>query len=296
MPGFFIAGFLALSLCSAAAAARNDDYRGWEEVGYLRALLRMAVNPPKEDHATEEIYSEGEALFCTGNTRAAAENNRAARLIRDGKYDEAMKILKEALPNASLFFPFRYNMGICHLHRNELTLAHLSFTKAQQVVPEYSGTYLQMGYIYQRWNRDSEAVESYREALRRNSGEIGTFVLIGDVFFNRNQLEMARKYYEASLRLKPMFPDGLLGQAKLHFINKKYLNALNLLKAIDTSGRYDKALHFYYAECAFRLKDYETAYRQYEELLKHASDRFFLTNSPALIRHKLYLSKQFVAP
>jgi hypothetical protein len=32
---------------------------------------------------------------------------------------------------------------------------------------------------------------------------------------------MARKYYEASLRLKPMFPDGLLGQAKLHFIKKK---------------------------------------------------------------------------
>jgi tetratricopeptide (TPR) repeat protein len=69
-----------------------------------------------------------------------------------------------------------------------------------------------MGYIYQRWNRDGEAVQSYREALRRNSREIGTFVLIGDVFFNRNQLEMARKYYEASLKLKPSSRTGA-GQA-----------------------------------------------------------------------------------
>jgi hypothetical protein len=98
---------MALSLFSAAAAVRNDDYKGWEEVGHLRYLLRLAENPPKEEHAIEEIYSEGEALFCTGKTRVAVENNRAARLMAEGKYDEAMKILKEALPEASLFLPFR---------------------------------------------------------------------------------------------------------------------------------------------------------------------------------------------
>ena len=286
---------MCLTLTHAIARDR-DDYKHWEEFKYLNDLLKLVENPPVEVLPSEEIYFSREAVFCTGTSKVAEYNNRAAKLIEEGRYSGAMEILNGALPHASLFFPFRYNLGVCHLHRNNLKMAHLHFTKAQLVVPEFSRTYLQIGYIYQRWNRDSEAVESFREALRRNSREINTFVLIGDIFFNRNQLEMARKYYSSSLKLKPLFPNGLLGQAKIYFIRREYLKAMNLLKSIDTSGEYDKSLHYYYGECAFKLKDYKTAAQQYEELLRHSGDRFFLTSSPSLIKHKLYLSRQFVQP
>ena len=266
----------------------------WKEVRYLNDLLRIAENPPVEELPTEKIYLGKEALFCTGEEKVAVENNRAARLLEEGKYEEAREILNNALPHAALFFPFRYNLGLCYLHLDDLKMAHFHFTKAQQVVPQFPKTYLQLGYIYERWNRDSEAVETFREALRRNARELDTFILIGDIFFKRHQLEMAQKYYDASLTLQRRFPNGLLGRAKIQFMRKRYLQALNLLKAIDTKGDYDKSLHYYYGEAAFKLRDYKTAAEQYEILLKNRTSRFFLTNSSRLIEHKLNLSRQFI--
>ncbi len=266
----------------------------WDEIWYLKNLLRIAKNPPKEFSPSEEIYLKDKAIFCTGEGRAALVNNSAAELILQGKYREAEKILYAALKERSLFFPFRYNLGVCHLYHNELKLSHLHFTKARQAIPEYWVSYMQLGYIFERWNRDSEAIEAFRQALHLNKRDINIYVRIGDIFFKRNQLEMARKYYDVSLKLEHSFPNGLLGRAKIYFRRGQYLKAINMLKTINTRKPYDKALHYYYAESAFKLREYKTAAKQYRILLQFQTDRFFLTTSPVLIKHKLYVSSQFV--
>jgi len=266
----------------------------FDEIWYLKHLLKIAKNPPVEKFPSERIYLKEKVIFCTGTGRAAVVNNQAAELIIAGKYREAEKILDAALSERSLFFPFRYNLGICHLYHNELKLSHLHFTKAMQAVPEYWITYMQLGYIYERWNRDSEAIESFRKALGLNNRDINVFVSIGDIFYKRNQLEMARKYYDASLKLQHRFPNGLLGRAKIYFRRGKYLKAMNLLKTINLRKAYDRSLHYYFGESAFKLRDYKTAAEQYRILLQYQTDRFFLTTSPVLIKHKLYLSNQFI--
>ena len=277
-------------LLSAPEAAHSSG-----EYFYLHELLKTAKKNPKEKVPYERIYMKDDILYCTGESKAALTNNRAAELMKQEKYREAIDILKEGLKHSALFFPFRYNIGVCHLYLFDLKRAMLHFRKAVQIVPEYSKTYLQMGYIYQKWDMDSRAVEQFREALRRNNKEIETFILIGNVYFKRHQLEMARKYYSASLDVKPLYPNGLLGRAKIYFIRGKYHRAMVLIKSIDISkGEYDKALHYYYAECAFKLKDYKTAADEYAKLLTFRRDRFFLTNSPALIEHKLDISKRFI--
>ncbi len=266
----------------------------WEEIWYLKNSLRKARKPSKETWPSEEIYLKDKAVFCTGTGKAARVNNRAAELILKGEYRKAEKILDAALKERSLFFPFRYNLGVCHLYHNELKLSHLHFTKARQAIPVYWISYMQLGYIYERWNRDAEAVESFRQALRLNKRDINIYVRIGDIFFKRNQLEMARKYYDASLKLEHRYPNGLLGLAKIDFRRGKYLRAINRLKTINTRRPYDRALHYYYGEAAFKLRDYKKAAEQYRILLKYKNDRFFLTTSPVLIKHKLYVSSQFV--
>lgn len=239
------------------------------------------------------IYSKNDILFCTGNDTAGRENNRAAELMLEGKFHDAALILENGIANAPLFFPFRYNLGFSYLYLNRLDASLMHFTKAQQLVPEYYRTYLQIGYIYGRWNRESEALRYFREALKRNSRELNIYILIGDLFFNRGQLSTAKKYYEAALSINHLFPNGLLGLAKIHFKNEEYVKAIVLIKSVDISGDYDHSLHYYYAESAFKTKDYQTAAEQYENLLKFKNDRFFLVNSVLLIRHKLELSRRF---
>jgi len=272
----------------------NLSAESWDENWHLKHLLRLAAKPPREIYPSEKIYRDNGIIYCTGTGNLAGENNRAAELMKKGEYREAINVLNSALKHSALFFPYRYNLGVCYLHLDELKKSHLNFTKAQQVVPEYSKTYLELGYIYERWNRDSDAVETFRKALRRNSKEISSFILIGDIFFKRGQYEMARKYYDASLTIYHKYPNGLLGRAKIYFKRGKYLKSLNLLKSISTRGEYDKSLHYYYAEASFKLQDYKTASRQYSKLLEFRNDRFFLTNSPVLIKYKLNLSNRFI--
>ncbi len=240
-----------------------------------------------------QIYSKNDILFCTGDDPAGTANNKAAELMLTGNFPEALIILDDALTNAPLFFPFRYNAGLCNLYMNKLQTALIHFSKASQIVPEYWRIYLHTGYIYGRLNKESKALDQFRIGLKKNPKELDTYILIGNIYFDRKQMRIAQKYYEATITLQNTYPNGLLGLAKIHFKNEEYVKALVLLKSIDTSGEYDKSFHYYYAESSFKLKDYKTAVEQYEALLKFKSDKFFLVNSMFLIKHKLELSKRF---
>lgn len=240
-----------------------------------------------------KIYSKNDILFCTGNDAAGQENNRAAEMMLEGKWSEAADILEGALEHAPLFLPYRYNIGICYLFLNRLDVSRMHFTKAEQLAPEYYRIYMQLGYIYGRWNKESDALQYFRKALKLNPGELNTYILMGDIYFNRGQLSSAKKYYEAALAINHLYPNGLLGLAKIHFMNEEYIKAIVLLKSVDLSGEYDKSLHYYYAESAFKTGDYKTAAREYENLLKYKNDRFFLINSELLIKHKLEISRRF---
>ncbi len=275
----FLTKMLFLILVSGAS---GSEYDRMDKFDYQR-----------EGTAKYQIYSNHDILFCTGDDPAGSANNKAAELMISGKFSEAMVILEDGLERAPLFLPFRYNAGICTLYMNKLDTALIHFLKAQQLAPDYWKIYLQTGYIYGRLNRESDALEQFRIGLQKNPRELNTYILIGDIYFTRNQLRIAQKYYETTITLQSSFPNGLLGLAKIHYKNEEYVKAIVLFKSIDISGEYDKSYHYYFAESAFKTGDYKTAVEQYETLLKFKTDRFFLVNSMFLIKHKLELSKRF---
>ena len=251
------------------------------------------LNKKTEEVGKYKIYSQNDILFCTGNDPAGTANNKAAELMLSGNFSDALEILEDGLIQDPLFLPFRYNTGICNLYLNRLNIALMHFTKAAQLVPEYSKIYLQTGYIYARMNKETAALEQFRIALRKNPKELNTYILMGDIYFSRNQFSTAKKYYETTLTLQYSFPNGIIGMAKIYFKNEEYLKAMVLLKSINLSEEYDKSYHYYFAECAYKTGDYITAAEQYEKLIQFKNDRFFLTNSMLLMKHKLELAKRF---
>jgi tetratricopeptide (TPR) repeat protein len=92
--------------------------------------------------------------------------------------------------------------------------------------------------------------------------------------------------------MSPDFPNALLGRAKLLFAKKKYLETIEEIKKIKVSSEYDKTLHFYYAESAYRIADYKTAEEQYSILLKYPADKFFMTIPQNIIERKINLCRQ----
>jgi len=243
---------------------------------------------------TEEIYSKNDILYCTGKSEAALANNKAAELIQNGNFKEASEVLEDALKHAPLFFPFQYNLGMSLINLNQLQPALIHFTKASNIIPEYSKSYLQIGYIYDRWGKNETAMSYFKLARQKNPKELSALIMTGDLYYKRRQVTMAEKYYQSAIRINPHFPDGLLGIAKIHFYRGEYFKAIVQIKSIDISGDYDRSLHFYYAESAYKLKDYKTAFEQYKKLLEFRTDKFFRLNSTFLIQHKMNLSKRFI--
>lgn len=284
--------FLVYALSLACVLGIAAPLHAGDEEPYQK-LLDNAIKID-EGSPTEQIYSKTELLYCTGESEAARANNRAADLIVEGNFTEASKLLVEALARAPLFLPFRYNLGICYIYLNDLNMAQLHLMKALYLLPQYSKTYIQLGYIYDRYGKGDIAMDYFKSAIRMNPKELNALIYIGDVYFNRKQITMAEKYYDQALLVEPRFPNGLLGKAKIHYYREEYFKAIVQIRSINTSGEYDKSLHYYFAESAFKLRDYKTAFEQYGKLLQFRHDRFFLVNSAGLIKHKLDLSRRFV--
>ena len=259
----------------------------------LDHFLRLIRNPKTFESANAQIYQQNEILYCTGNTQAALANNEAANLMTAGNFEEAKNRLEKVRAHASLFMPFQYNLGLCYYHLNDRARARMHLDKARMIVPEYYLPYVQLGNLDSFEGKDDPAIAHYRDSLLRNNKYINALVLIGDIYFQRRQVSAAVKYYDAVLAVDPRFPNALLGKGKVMFYREQFYKAYQMLLMVDTKAVYDKALHFYLAECAYKLQDYKSAHAQYTKLLEFKSDRFFITTSLKLIEHKQELAKRF---
>lgn len=261
----------------------------------IQIYMRDTRTKKPPERPSERMYSKNGIIYCTGSGRAAELNNRAADLIAAGANAEAKAILARGLERAPLFFPFVYNAGLCCLFLREYEQGLIYFRRASDLLPEYPKTYLQMGYINEMKGLPDEAIAQYRRALGTNAKELDSFILIGDIYYNRNRIDTAEKYYRASLKIDPLFSNGIIGVAKIHFYRKEYHSCIVVIKSVDLESEYDRALHYYYAESAYKLLDYKTATEQYRRLLEFKSDKFFITHPRSLIQHKLDLASRFVS-
>lgn len=267
------------------------------DYGEGEALLEYFIHLAKRAEPIEEpkswIYSKNEILYCDGDTPPAIANNRAADKMAAADYEGAITDLEACLKRAPLFLPFRYNIGVSYFHMNDRARARFNLEKALNIVPEYYLTDIQLGHLASLEGSDDEAILHYRDAIRKNPKHLDAMVLVGNIYFKRHQREMASKYYEAVLSMKPRFANALIGRAKVMFEKEEYYKAYQTLGMIDMSGEYDRSLHYYFAECAYKLQDYKKAYEHYTKLLEFRSDRFFITTSVKLIEHKQELSRRF---
>ena len=217
---------------SVCLAQKNMKYELEPQVTYKK-------NYKSKEKSKEQIYLKNEVLWCTGKNKLASVNNSAAELIKTGQYEKGIEVLTKDLANAPLFFPFRYNLGVAHMYLENFPKALLHLEKARYIVPQYSKTYVQIGYIYFLKQKYSIAIDYYRKALRRNKKDLNILVLIGNIYLSRNQMEIAKKYYDESLRINHRYANGLLGRAKIHFHKKEYIKALTLLRSVKTDQEYD---------------------------------------------------------
>jgi stress-induced-phosphoprotein 1 len=165
--------------------------------------------------------------------------NKAAALLEDGKFDEALKVLTEALSRKSEI--------------SAISKEGASFEKVAKV-------YLRIGNIHMRQNRFEDAISAYNKALTENNDRN-----------TRNLLREAEAARDKSLKeayLDPVKAEEAKDRGNTHFRNSKFAEAKTEYDEAIKRNPTDAKLYSNRAAALTKLAAYPDAVRDLDECLR----------------------------
>ena len=135
---------------------------------------------------------------------SSAEAHNALSLLYkyEGDVDREEYHLKKALRADSDFGPARNNYGTFFLDRGDLDAALKQFRKAANII-SYTGrgvAYENMGRVYLALGEQGKALDAFNKAVRLNPEGSAPLLELAEIYLERNDNEMARRYYDQYIR------------------------------------------------------------------------------------------------
>jgi tetratricopeptide (TPR) repeat protein len=128
------------------------------------------------------------------------------------------------------------------------------------------------GDIYMARKMYREAIDMYRQ------GPADSAVLqnkIGIAFHQLMQLDLAKKYYEKSIKLDRKYPEAINNLGTIYYARKSYRRAISYYKkALRVSPKPTASIYANLGAAYFGRKDYKHASEYYEEAMKLDPDVF----------------------
>jgi tetratricopeptide (TPR) repeat protein len=202
---------------------------------FLAAVIFLTACQPPGPRA----LLDGERLIREGKyPEAIAKLQKAATLLPKnaqawnhlglayqygGKPDEALKAYQEAVKLDRNLAPVRYNLGILHLEQGRLNEAINELTTCTVLDRSAVSAYVNLGKAWLRARRVEEADQALREALRIEPKNVEGLNYYGVTLLHRRKAGDAREYFNAALRLQPDYAPAVLNQAVLshyYIVNK----------------------------------------------------------------------------
>ncbi len=95
---------------------------------------------------------------------AKRENDKALRLIDDGKLEDAESHLKKALEADVMYGPAHNNLGLVYYHQNKLYPAAWEFQNAIKLMPFQPEPRNNLGLVFEKAGKITSAAEAYEKA------------------------------------------------------------------------------------------------------------------------------------
>ncbi|TGN18381.1 tetratricopeptide repeat protein [Leptospira idonii] len=235
-------------------------------------------------------------------TNSGEWNNETIAMLLSGKEKarkEAIKRLEAGVKFDPQFFPFRYNLGRLYSLELEYAKALVQFEYAKAEVPEYFKTYLHIAILSEITREIYYAVMNYKLAAEKNTYDTEALIRLSDHYLATGLKNRALIYLNQALKIEEASPNVRLGFARLEMEKGNYHIAYKIFSKTSLSTQegkekpYDKKFHYYFAETASKVTDYETAEEQYTKMLSFKNDPFFATVSAKVIARRRDIARKF---
>ncbi len=229
----------------AAAGMRSDNWRiTASKKGYTDSYIDMDIrqlrrNPPIT-FTLKKIIDPG-ALVAAEDSLGLY--HKGDILIKEEKYDEALRFFEEFLVKYPEIYQVHLNIGTCYLKKGELDKAETEFKLVLDKVLEKSGDYKKdpqvslqasvgIGEIYIQKKDFLTAQKYFSQSLEISPEDETAAYNVGEVFFFHQKIDEAIKYFELAIQIKNDWSKPCM---KLGYV---YLNKGDFNKSLEYFNKF----------------------------------------------------------
>jgi tetratricopeptide (TPR) repeat protein len=154
----------------------------------------------------------------TNKAEALKIGRQAIKIMDEGKYDESIELLRQAMKLDSTKYSYPYEIAYAYYQNKQLAKA---IDVAEQIITTYdtlgAECYQLLGNMYDDDKKPQKAIETYLVGLKKfpNFGKLYLEIGIVEAFANKN-VDKALKYWETGIEKDPKFPSNYYWAAKVY--------------------------------------------------------------------------------
>jgi Flp pilus assembly protein TadD len=131
-------------------------------------------------------------------------DERAHSLYNEGKYDEALDVLRAGLALYPTSVELLVGMGYARLARDEYAWARRSFADALAVDEEHEDALAGLGEVLLKFGRRDQALATFRRTLELGyEDDVELMLQVGRALFREGLIEEAREFFDVATREAP---------------------------------------------------------------------------------------------
>ncbi len=207
---------------------------------YLDVNIRQLRKNPPITFTLKKITSSETLVADEDSLRLYDKGNI---LIKEEKFDEALRIFEELLAKYPEIYKVHLNTGTCYLKKGELDKAEAEFKLVLDKTLEKSGDYKKdpqvsmrafagLGEIYIQKEDFLTAQKYFSQALEISPEDETAAYNVGEIFFSHQKIDEAIKYFMLAIQIKKDWSDPY---KKLGYV---YLNKGNFNKSLEYFSKF----------------------------------------------------------
>lgn len=131
-------------------------------------------------------------------------DERAHALYNEGRYDEALELLRDGLNRYPEAVELHVGMGYARMARDEFAWARRSFAQALLLDAEHEDALAGMGELYLMLGRTEEAMEAFEQILALGyEDDVDLMLQIGRALFREGFADQALAFFERAVAQAP---------------------------------------------------------------------------------------------
>ena len=261
------------------------------EPNYLDAYYNLGFALREQGNLEKAVENFNKVISLNPNY-VDAYNNMAVTLEKQGKLEEALNAYKKAIAIKPDYADAHYNMATTLEKQGKLEDAVISYNKAISIKPDYADAYFNMASTLEAQGKLEEAIGAYKKTLDIKPDYSEAWSNGARALEGWNKLEQLDLWLKKAFQACKILPPELQFQrAKLLWRNKEYEKTTDIISTINfdliTDNLKKECLNLE-AKCFEALKDFDKAYKSFEEMnsLAKESDEYAQCNPESYLEEK----------